>query len=57
MKKYVITGGPGIGKTTVIELLASRGYVIVLEVARLITEEEKSKGSDILPWLNLEAIR
>jgi predicted ATPase len=54
MKKYVITGGPGIGKTTVIEILASMGYKIVPESARKIIEEEKLKNSDILPWKNLE---
>ena len=54
MKKYVLTGGPGIGKTTVIELLASRGFAILPEVARMVTEEERLKGSVVLPWLDLE---
>ncbi len=53
MKRHVITGGPGIGKTTVIELLASRGYMIVPEVARMITEEEKLKESGIVFWKDL----
>lgn len=54
MKKYVITAGPGNGKTTVIEILASRGFTVVQEAARLIIEEERLKDSDILPWKNLE---
>ncbi|HEY4518416.1 MAG TPA: ATP-binding protein [Candidatus Paceibacterota bacterium] len=49
MKKYVLTGGPGIGKTTIIELLSQKGYAIVPEAARMIIEEEKLKGSNILP--------
>ncbi|HEY4482760.1 MAG TPA: ATP-binding protein [Candidatus Paceibacterota bacterium] len=49
MKKYVLTGGPGIGKTTLIELLMQKGYSIVPEAARMIIEEEKLKGSDALP--------
>lgn len=53
MKKYVITGGPGIGKTTVIEILASMDYEIVPESARIVIEEEKANNSDILPWINL----
>ena len=53
MRKYVITGGPGIGKTSVIEVLASRGFTIVPEAARIIVEEEKLKGSDALPWRDI----
>jgi predicted ATPase len=53
MKKYVLTGGPGIGKTTLIELLASKGFAIVPEASRSIIEEEKIKGSENLPWKNL----
>jgi predicted ATPase len=54
MKRYIITGGPGIGKTTVIEILASKGYRIVPEAARMVIEEEEIKGSDVLPWVNLQ---
>jgi predicted ATPase len=53
MEKYVITGGPGIGKTTVIEILASMDYEIVPESARIVIEEEKAKNSGILPWIDL----
>jgi predicted ATPase len=53
MKYYVITGGPGVGKTTVLELLAEKGYAIVPEAARMIIEEETIRGSDVLPWKNL----
>src|SRR5690348_8349682 len=52
MQKVVITGGPSIGKTTVIEILASRGFATVPEAARIVIEEEKLKGSDLLPWRN-----
>lgn len=54
MKKYVLTGGPGVGKTTVIKILASMGYEIVPEAARIIIEVEKIKDSDVLPWKNLQ---
>jgi predicted ATPase len=54
MKKYVLTGGPSVGKTTVIEILASRGYTVVPEAARQIIQEERQKGSDILPSKNLK---
>jgi predicted ATPase len=52
VKKYVLTGGPGIGKTTVLEILASRGYTIVPEASRYVIEEEQSKDGDALPWKN-----
>ena len=53
MKAHVITGGPGVGKTTVVEILARRGYAIAPEAARMIIEEERLKDSDVLPWKNL----
>lgn len=37
MKKtnwYVITGGPGAGKTTMVNLLSSKGYTVTIEHAR-----------------------
>jgi len=52
-RKHVLTGGPGVGKTTVIEILASKGYAIIPEAARIIMEEEQIKNSDIVPWKNL----
>jgi len=53
MKKIVITGGPSVGKTTVIEILASRFYSIIPEAATMIIKEEKTKNSDALPWKNV----
>jgi len=49
-KKYVLTGGPGTGKTTALEILASLGYNIIPETARKILDDEQKKDSDILPW-------
>lgn len=51
--RYVITGGPSVGKTTIIKLLASRGYPTVPEVSRMIIEEELKNGGNLLPWKNL----
>ncbi len=52
-KKYVLTGTAFTGKSTLLELLAARGYPVVPETARMIIEEEQKKGSDILPWKDL----
>src|ERR1700733_13413501 len=53
-KRYVLAGGPGVGKSTLMEILASRGYAIVPETSRIIIEEEKIKKSDALPWKDVQ---
>lgn len=53
MNRFVLSGGPGVGKTTVINILKNRGYVVVPETARLVIEKEQDRGSDILPWKDL----
>lgn len=49
-KLYVITGGPGVGKTTLLNALAADGVAIVAEVARAIIKEQLTIGGDALPW-------
>jgi predicted ATPase len=44
MHRYILTGGPGAGKTTVLQLLEHAGYTCVQEVARTIIRERKEKG-------------
>jgi predicted ATPase len=51
---YVITGGPGAGKTTLIHALRKRGYICVDEAARKIIQEQMSTGGDALPWSNVK---
>jgi len=53
MGRFVLSGGPGVGKTTVINILKEKGYLVVPETARIIIEEEKIKDSDVLPWKDL----
>lgn len=48
MKKYIFTGGPGNGKTTLLTDLEKLGFAIVEEVPRaIINEEKKKKEKDI----------
>jgi predicted ATPase len=44
---HVITGGPCSGKTTLIDLLADKGFQTVPEIARLYMEKEIAKGRTI----------
>ena len=52
---FVITGGPGVGKTTLLEQLQQRGYPCVPEVARNIIREQIARNGDALPWGNIPA--
>jgi len=47
---YVITGGPGFGKTVLIEKLHELGYTTGPEIARQIIEREMAENGDLLPW-------
>ncbi|TYP97149.1 putative ATPase [Sphingobacterium allocomposti] len=47
---YIFTGGPGAGKTTVLNELAGRGYCRVEEDARRIIQEQLDKDGTALPW-------
>ncbi|MDL2214671.1 AAA family ATPase [Dysgonomonas sp. OttesenSCG-928-M03] len=49
---YIITGGPGVGKTTLIEELEHRGYNCIPEVAREIIRYQMEIQGDALPWLD-----
>jgi len=48
-KKYIITGGPGTGKTSIIKELSDRGINCYGEVARSVIIRELDAGSDALP--------
>lgn len=47
---FVLTGGPGAGKTSLITELARRGFHTIPESGRAIIREELASGGDALPW-------
>jgi len=47
-QKIVITGGPGTGKSTIIEELTKLNYICMPEISRDITLNAKKKGIDQL---------
>jgi predicted ATPase len=51
---FVLTGGPGSGKTTLIEALRARGFATTDEAGRGVIREEVERGGDALPWLDRE---
>jgi predicted ATPase len=49
MRKFILTGAPGAGKTTLIRHLANRGYGVAEEAATEIIAREQEKGIQE-PW-------
>jgi len=49
---YVITGGPGFGKTLLVEELKQAGYLCSGEFARDLILSQQESGGEILPWKN-----
>ncbi|HEX3364665.1 AAA family ATPase [Phenylobacterium sp.] len=47
---FVFTGGPGVGKTTLIRHLESRGERVVEETHRAVIAEQAAAGGRATPW-------
>lgn len=47
---FVVAGGPGAGKTTLIEALVRIGYARSIEAARAIIQDQLAVGGRALPW-------
>lgn len=52
-QKVVISGGPGFGKTSIINELEASNYNCMHEISRSIIKEQLDIGGNILPWKNL----
>ncbi|GAA4443234.1 AAA family ATPase [Ravibacter arvi] len=53
-KAIVITGGPGMGKTSILEYLDRAGYACVAESGRHIIRHQIETGGSKLPWADRE---
>jgi len=49
---HVLTGGPGSGKTTLVEALAARGYATAPEAGRTVIREQLAIGGKAIPWID-----
>ncbi|RAW06083.1 ATPase [Halomonas elongata] len=54
-QRFVITGGPGSGKSSLLEALATEGLMHMPEAGRAIIQSQVAIGGDALPWGNREA--
>ena len=52
---FVITGGPGSGKSTLIQALAERGVCAMPEAGRAIIQDQLAIGGQALPWADPSA--
>lgn len=49
-RRIVVTGGPGGGKTSLIDALQARGFPRSIEAGRAIIQDEVRQGGTALPW-------
>ncbi|MFZ0816388.1 MAG: AAA family ATPase [Candidatus Sulfotelmatobacter sp.] len=52
---FVVTGGPGSGKSTLINALAERGICTMPEAGRAIIQDQVAIGGEALPWSDRRA--
>jgi len=50
VKKYVVTGPPSSGKTTLLGLISELGYDVIPESAEQIINGQLKQGGDMVPW-------
>ena len=53
--RYIITGGPGSGKSSLLSALVKQNYQGFEEISRVIIQEQHAIGGDMVPWQNLAA--
>jgi predicted ATPase len=54
-RRFVIAGGPGSGKSTLIEALSDAGETCYEESSRVLIREQLAQGGRLVPWEDLTA--
>src|SRR6266496_3046705 len=49
MRRYILTGTPGAGKTSILRLLEARGYSVIDEAATAVIAQAQARG-EAEPW-------
>jgi predicted ATPase len=57
MSLFIITGGPGSGKTSLIQGLEKQGFPVFQEASRLVISEQQKQPNGVLPWTDLEGFQ
>jgi predicted ATPase len=52
---HIITGGPGSGKSSVVDALGAEGFPHMPEAGRAIIQDQVDIGGEALPWADREA--
>lgn len=55
MASFIISGGPGSGKTTLVEALRISGVVTYEEIPRKLIQQQSKLTNGVLPWDQLSA--
>lgn len=53
--RFILTGGPGSGKSTIIDTIMKRGFWCSKESGRGVIQDQVNIGGDALPWANQTA--
>lgn len=53
IQRYIITGAPGTGKSSLLQELQKRGFCCFSEVSRKIIKEQQELKGNLFPWGNL----
>ena len=53
-KKYILSGAPGSGKSTLIDAIATQGIPVMREVSRSVIIQEQAQQQDGMPWKDVE---